>query len=143
MYRSKSFLYHLRSLLPRPLRKTNDGEEIDAFEGHLEEQIMKRIKKKRMEKNQRLKSQIAHVRNEMQKILVALTDLSMDTSEGGVNYNPLSRLLPVQLVLRGAYVFYMFFTPLMVVVSASFNFLLFGFDRCDVLRTIREIFGQL
>lgn len=101
MYQSKSFFYYVRSVFPFFRQETRVGVNIDAYEGHLEEQSMIRRKKKRMKENQRLKNQIAHVRGEMQKIVAALTDLSIHTSEVGANINPLSKLLPVQLLLRG------------------------------------------
>ncbi len=105
IHRSKSYLHHLSCFLPKSLQRACPGVEINASEGQVEVEVMRRRKKKRMENNQRLKSQIAHVRREMQKILAALSDWSMDTNDNGVNYNPLSKLLPIQLLLRGKFMF--------------------------------------
>ncbi len=100
LYRSKSLFYHLSYLFPE-IKSNEEGQSISRGEGYHEEEEIKRKKKERMEANKRLKVRIAAVRREMQEFLQALSDLSLHTSEGGVNYNPLSRLLPIQLLLKG------------------------------------------
>ena len=100
LYRSKSFFYHLNSFFPLTY-KNHTGAKIDAGEGSEEEERMKRRKKEQMEANQQLKTRIAEIRREMQKFLAALSDLTLHTSEVRVSINPLSRLLPIQLLLKG------------------------------------------
>lgn len=103
LYRTKSFMFHLKSLLlPSSQTQQEDDQTINPHEGIQEIQVRNLKKKKMIEANKRLKNRIAHVRREMQQILAALSDLSLDTSENS-GYNPLSRLLPVQLILRGKF----------------------------------------
>ena len=101
LYRSKSFFYHLNSFLPSGMQKTMNGENIHAAEGYEKAEEMKQKKLRRMEANKKFRTQIANIRREMQLFLVSLSDLSLHTNEAGVKYNPLSRLLPIQLLLKG------------------------------------------
>ncbi len=102
LYRSKSFLYYMsKMLLPSNLQKYRNGENIGRFEGLNKAEEMKKKKLDRKEANKKFRAQIAHVRREMQLFLASLSDLSLHTSEDGFKYNPLSRLLPIQLLLKG------------------------------------------
>lgn len=83
------------------MQKALNGEDIDAAEGYDKAEEMKQKKLKRMEANKQFRTQIANIRREMQLFLVSLSDLSLHTNEDGVKYNPMSRLLPIQLLLKG------------------------------------------
>ncbi len=101
LYRSKSFMYYMKIFLPSTVKLRVEGETISASEGFekVEEMRLKRIK--RVEANKKFKEQINRVKRQMQQFLASLSDLSLHTNEDGVKYNPLSRLLPIQLLLKG------------------------------------------
>ena len=101
IHRSKSFLYHFNSFFPQSGQNKLSGLNIKAGEGYAEMKAMEEKRKNDLEANKELKKRIAQVRREMQQILDVLSTLNLDTTEGGVTYNPLSRLLPIQLLLKG------------------------------------------
>lgn len=99
-HRTKSFAHHLgRHTFSGSFGKA-EGETIHAKQGFEETKEMHEARKKIMEENKMLKSQIAAVRRELKKLLSAVSDVHIKTCEDGSALNPLGKLLPVQLILR-------------------------------------------
>jgi len=99
-YRSRSFFFYLRCFLPFLPAADSRGVHIDAGEGVKEQREMEEKRKKTMEEDKMLQSKIATVRRELQQMLAAVNQVNLVTSERN-GLHPLSRLLPVQLILRG------------------------------------------
>jgi len=97
-----SFSHHLKSFVPYLPTERSHGESIYEGQGFKEKQEQDEERKKIMEEDKMLHSKIARVRRELEQILAAVSEVNLDTYEGVGGLNPLSRLLPVQLILRGA-----------------------------------------
>jgi hypothetical protein len=62
---------------------------------------MEQERKRIMEEDKLLQSKIATLRRELQQFLVTIGDVNLVTSENRGGLNPLRKLLPVQLFMRG------------------------------------------
>ncbi len=100
-HRSNSFFYHLKSFLPFASSCRRKGVTIDPFQGYQAKVEMDEWRKNKIADDKLLQSKIAKVREELQQMLSALSEINLDTHERTGGINPLSRLLPVQLILRG------------------------------------------
>ncbi len=100
-YRSKSFFHHLRSFTPFLRSPRTKGVSIERYEGFKAKVEMEELRKKTIEEDKMLQSRIAAFRTELQEMLSALSEIHLDTTPEGRRFNPLSRLLPLQLLLRG------------------------------------------
>lgn len=92
-----------RSIDPIPFvpRKTPFGETIDSGQGYEEMKRMEEERKRVMEEDKLLQSKIATLRRELQQFLATISDVNLVTSENRGGLNPLRKLLPVQLVMKG------------------------------------------
>lgn len=97
--RGRSCVQSIRYFVPFSGRKIR-GVNIEPGEGFDEMKAFEENKKKIMEDDKMLQSKIANMRNELQEILAALTEVNL-VSQEGTGLNPLSKLLPVQLIMRG------------------------------------------
>ena len=84
-----------------PFYNNSDGININAGDGIRERLEIEKEKLRRIEEDKLLQEKIAAVRSELQQILSSLGDFSLHTSDDGVSLNPLKRLLPIQLILKG------------------------------------------
>jgi hypothetical protein len=94
------------SIDPMPFlssRKRVCGETIDRGQGYEEMQEMENERKRVMEEDKLLQSKIATLRRELQQILATISDVNLVTSENRGGLNPLRKLLPVQLIMRGMF----------------------------------------
>jgi hypothetical protein len=101
-FRCKPFTTCITTALLR-FEDNTHGTNIDSGDGIHEKIKNEENKKKKIEEDKRLQENIAAVRRELQQILSSLGDLSLHTNEDGASLNPLKRLLPVQLLLKGKY----------------------------------------
>ena len=102
-YRSMSYLDYAKFFLPFLISKEPKGVTIRVGEGFEEKERMEADRKKQMEEDKLLQEKIARVRRELNEILVTISDASLKASEDRAikSFNPLSKLLPIQLILRG------------------------------------------
>jgi len=99
-YRGKSFSHHLRRFISSELI-TSKGESIDVNEGFKEMKEMEKERQKIAEEDNMLQAQISAVKRELQQILAAVSSVvTIRTNEDVGGLNPLSKLLPVQLIMR-------------------------------------------
>lgn len=77
------------------------GVTIDSGQGYEETKEMEKERKRVMEEDKLLQSKIATLRRELQQILATIGDVNLVTSENRGGLNPLRKLLPVQLIMRG------------------------------------------
>jgi len=99
-HRSNSFFHHLKSILPFASSSRRKGVTIDPYQGHKAKVEMDEWRKNKIVDDKLLQSKITKVREELQQMLSALSEINLDTHERTGGLNPLSRLLPVQLILR-------------------------------------------
>jgi hypothetical protein len=100
---TKSFSHHLRKLTPLIPSAKSEGVKIVPGEGYTTMKGMEEERKRVREEDKMLQSKIASVRSELQQILAAISQVDLVTNENGGGLNPLRKLLPVQLLLRGKY----------------------------------------
>jgi len=100
---TKSFSHHLRKSTPLIQSIKSKGVKIVPGEGYTTMKEMEEERKRVMEEDKMLQSKIATVRSELQHILAAISEVDLVTNENGGGLNPLKKLLPVQLLLRGKY----------------------------------------
>ena len=99
-FRCKSFMTCIATLL-LPFIDNNHGTTIEVGDGFHEKIKGEENKRKKIEEDKRLQENIAAVRRELQQILSSFGDFSLQTNEDGASLNPLKRLLPIQLLLKG------------------------------------------
>ena len=102
-YQSRAFRDYLKLFLPFYESIEPKGVTIEPGEGFEEKERMEARRKQQMEDDKLLQAKIAKVREELNEILVSVSDSNLQT-ENQSAFNPLSKLLPVQLVLRGRFV---------------------------------------
>jgi hypothetical protein len=98
-HRSHSFWHHLMQLLPFFSLNQKPGITIEKDEGHVEMLEREKERQKTLEEDKLLQAKISSVRQELNSILAALSDFSLQTTEMANAFNPLSKLLPLQLLL--------------------------------------------
>jgi len=98
-------MYYLSVLLGLGDQSKHKGIHIAAGEGYLESELLKQEWDKRYEEEQNKKSQISKLRRELQKILQVVQDSSIHTIDKTNGINPLTKLLPIQLILRDVLTF--------------------------------------
>jgi hypothetical protein len=98
-HRSHSFWYHMMQILPLFSVFPKQGITIEMGEGYDEMIEQEKERQKILEEDKILQAKISSVRQELNSILSALSDFSLQTTEMANAFNPLSKLLPVQLLL--------------------------------------------
>jgi len=102
-HKSRSFTAHIADQVPFLATKSEHGVSIERDQGYDEMMEMETERKRIMEEDKLLQSKIATIRRELQQILATLSDVNLVTSENRGGLNPLRKLLPVQLILRGKF----------------------------------------
>lgn len=105
-HRSHSFWFHLTRILPFFSWTQKQGITIEKGEGYDEMLEREKQRQKTLEEDKLLQAKISSVRQELNSILAALSDFSLQTTEMANAFNPLSKLLPLQLLL-GKIMFYL------------------------------------
>ena len=107
--KKSSFSHHLKNCLPLPRfikgSSSGKGETIDEGQGFQERKECDERRRKIMEEDKKLNSKINNMKRDLEAILLAVSEVNLDTSDR-VGLNPLSRLLPIQLMLRGECLFH-------------------------------------
>ncbi len=103
--KTDSFCHHLRGILPFLSSEKSPGESIVEGQGFKEKQDQDAERKKIIEEDKMIHSKIAALRRELEQIIVAVGEVNLDTNERSGGLNPFSRLLPIQLILRGEFFF--------------------------------------
>ena len=100
-FRKKAFSHHLYEFVPLRPGGIDNGRTIEAHEGFEENKKLNEERKQLMEDDKMLQSKIAALRRELQQIFESVSDVSLDTYDNVGSLNLMSKLLPIQLILRG------------------------------------------
>lgn len=129
-YRCKPFGYSLFRFLNLSLKTS-----IQPGEGAEQSEALKVSWKEKIEHEKEMQSEISRLRSEIQKVLVGMgKKISIQTREEGDSLNPLTRLLPIQLLLKD---FLFYIRLIKVVISWEETF----FSLCFTCFTV--VIGSL